>query len=87
MFTLNINGNENLLIYPIYRPSLIGHKWLENYSCVKEYHIGDERKAHGDGRGHCNQHGHSRIALRIASDVQEKWGIHLEMSVASKESY
>jgi hypothetical protein len=53
---------------------------------LKEYHIGDERKAHGDGRGHCNQHGHSRIALRTASDVQEKWGIHLEMVNASRDS-
>lgn len=72
-------GNQNLLIYPIYRPSLIDHRWL-NYSCISDFHIGDLRKEHGDGKGHCNQEGHSRIAMRTAADVHEKWGIQLELN-------
>jgi len=79
-------GNENLIIYPIYRPSLYDHVWLHNYSCMRDYHIGDERKAHGDGRGHCNQHGHSRIALRTAADIQETWGIHLDLANVQRDS-
>ena len=72
-------GNQNFLIYPIYRPSLVDHKWLD-YSCISDFHIGDLRKEHGDGKGHCNQEGHSRIAMHIAADVNEKWGIQLELN-------
>ena len=64
--------NENMLIYPIYRPSFINHRWLKDYSCISEFHIGDERKEHGDGRGHCNQTGHQLIAVRIAADIYAK---------------
>ena len=53
---------------------------------MRDYHIGDERKAHGDGRGHCNQHGHSRIALRTAADVQKTWGIHLDLANVQRDS-
>ena len=72
-------GNQNFLIYPIYRPSLVDHKWLD-YSCISDFHIGDLRKEHGDGKGHCNQEGHSRIAMHVAADVNEKWGIQLELN-------
>ena len=42
--------------------------------------LGDLRKEHGDGKGHCNQEGHSKIAMRTAADVHEKWGIKLEIN-------
>ena len=72
-------GNENMLIYPIYRPSFINHRWLKDYSCISEFHIGDERKEHGDGRGHCNQTGHQLIAVRIAADIYAKWRIRCKI--------
>ena len=72
-------GNENILIYPIYRPSFINHRWLKDYSCISEFHIGDERKEHGDGRGHCNQTGHQLIAVRIAADIYAKWRIRCKI--------
>ena len=72
-------GNENMLVYPIYRPSFIDHRWLKDYSCISDFHIGDERKQNGDGRGHCNQTGHQLIAFRIAADIYAKWRIRCNL--------
>ena len=73
-------GESNLLIYPIYRPSLFEHQWLE-YDCIRDFHLGDIRKKHGDGRGHCNQEGHVVIATQIASDVLAEWFEQLDVKL------
>ena len=73
-------GESNLLIYPIYRPSLFDHHWLD-YECIKDFHLGDVRKQHGDGRGHCNQEGHVVIATQIASDVLAEWFEQLDVKL------
>ena len=71
---------ENLMLIPIYRPNIIEQPMIKDHPCIWEYYLRDLAKEYADGEGHINQYGHNHLALRLASEVFERWQITLQMS-------
>jgi hypothetical protein len=71
---------ENLMLIPIYRPNIIEQPMIKDHPCVWEYYLRDLTDEFADGEGHINQYGHNHFAIRLASEVQERWKITLQKS-------
>ena len=77
---LGIANPSNLMLIPIYRPNMIEQPMIKDHPCIWEYYLRDLAKEYADGEGHINQYGHNHLALRLASEVFERWQITLQMS-------
>tara|TARA_Y100000385_G_C12845531_1_gene530737 strand:+ start:67 stop:696 length:630 start_codon:yes stop_codon:yes gene_type:complete len=77
---LGIANPDNLMLIPIYRPNIIEQPMIKDHPCIWEYYLRDLGKDFADGQGHINQYGHNYFAIRLASEVYERWKITLQRS-------
>jgi hypothetical protein len=71
---------DNLMLIPIYRPNIIEQPMIQDSPCIWNYYLRDLAKEFADTEGHINQYGHNHFAIRLASEVNDRWKISLQMS-------
>jgi len=70
---------SNLMMIPVYRPSILEHAWLKGHECIWDFYMRDFAKKHNNlgYANHMDQNGHKSFAIYLASEVYDRWKITL----------
>ena len=72
---------ENLLMIPIYHPSIVDHDWIKDSSCIWNYKLRDFAKNTNTlgYAGHMTYLGHEQLAPVLRNEIFKRWNISLPL--------